>query len=64
MRKFYDALVEALNDAIAIAQGEDTRAARAVGDLRKVMLPGGEKEWEVLAIGYPEGSTQNPTRRP
>ena len=25
----------------------------AVGDLRKVVLPGGEKEWEVLAIGYP-----------
>jgi transcription elongation factor GreB len=27
----------------------------AVGDLRRVQLPGGEKEWEVLAIGYPEG---------
>ena len=26
----------------------------AVGDLRKVVLPGGTKEWEVLAIGYPE----------
>jgi len=25
----------------------------AVGDLRRVNLPGGEKEWEVLAIGYP-----------
>ena len=25
----------------------------AVGDLRKVTLPGGEKEWEVLVIGYP-----------
>ncbi len=25
----------------------------AVGDLRTVRLPGGEKEWEVLAIGYP-----------
>lgn len=25
----------------------------AVGDLRKVMLPGGEKEWEVLGIAYP-----------
>ena len=24
-----------------------------VGDLRKVVLPGGTKEWEVLAIGYP-----------
>ncbi len=28
----------------------------AVGDLRRVVLPGGEKEWEVLAISYPEGS--------
>ncbi len=26
----------------------------AVGDLRKVNLPGGEKEWEVLAISYPD----------
>jgi transcription elongation factor GreB len=25
----------------------------AVGDLRKVRLPGGEKEWEVVAIEYP-----------
>lgn len=25
----------------------------AVGDLRRVHLPGGEKEWEVLAISYP-----------
>jgi transcription elongation factor GreB len=24
----------------------------AVGDLRRVVLPGGEKEWEVVAIGY------------
>ena len=24
-----------------------------VGDLRRVMLPGGEKEWEVLSITYP-----------
>ena len=28
----------------------------AVGDLRKVRLPGGEKEWEVMAISYPEGT--------
>jgi transcription elongation factor GreB len=28
------------------------RGARA-GDLRKVKLPGGEKEWEVIAITYP-----------
>jgi len=27
----------------------------AVGDLRRVRLPGGEKEWEVVAIGYPGG---------
>jgi len=27
----------------------------AVGDLRTVRLPGGEKEWEVLAIEYPQG---------
>ena len=26
----------------------------AVGDLRRVTLPGGEKEWEVLAVAYPE----------
>ena len=26
----------------------------ALGDLRRVVLPGGEKEWEVLAISYPE----------
>ncbi|MCX7677371.1 MAG: GreA/GreB family elongation factor, partial [Alteraurantiacibacter sp.] len=26
----------------------------AVGDVRRVRLPGGEKEWEVLAITYPE----------
>ena len=25
----------------------------AVGDLRTVRLPGGEKEWEVLAVEYP-----------
>ena len=25
----------------------------AVGDLRKVVLPSGTKEWEVMAIGYP-----------
>jgi transcription elongation factor GreB len=26
----------------------------SVGDLRRVHLPGGEKEWEVVAIAYPE----------
>jgi len=25
----------------------------AVGDLRRVKLPGGEKEWEVLGVAYP-----------
>ena len=25
----------------------------AVGDLRRVTLPGGDKEWEVIAIAYP-----------
>ncbi len=25
----------------------------AIGDLRRVFLPGGEKEWEVVEIGYP-----------
>lgn len=38
--------------------GWDSPLARAlrggsVGDLRRVMLPGGEKEWEVMAIRYP-----------
>jgi transcription elongation factor GreB len=28
------------------------RGAR-IGDLRRVHLPGGEKEWEVMAIAYP-----------
>lgn len=27
----------------------------AIGDLRKVRLPSGEKEWEVIEISYPEG---------
>jgi len=26
----------------------------AVGDLRRVHLPGGEKEWEVIEIAYPD----------
>ncbi len=25
-----------------------------LGDLRRVTLPGGEKEWEVVAVSYPE----------
>ena len=28
----------------------------AVGDLRRVRLPGGEKEWEIVAIQYPASS--------
>ncbi|MEP7006500.1 MAG: GreA/GreB family elongation factor, partial [Sphingomonas bacterium] len=33
-----------------------SRALRgaAVGDLRRVILPAGEREYEVIAIGYPE----------
>ncbi len=27
-----------------------------IGDLRRVRLPGGEKEWEVIAISYPQGT--------
>jgi transcription elongation factor GreB len=39
--------------------GWDSPIARAlrgaaVGDVRRVMLPGGIKEWEILAISYPE----------
>lgn len=29
----------------------------SVGDMRTVRLPGGEREWEVLAISYPEKVT-------
>jgi transcription elongation factor GreB len=46
-------------DASAARVGWSAPIARALrgaaqGDCRKVMLPGGEKEWEVLAISYPE----------
>jgi len=46
-------------DATARRIGWSAPIARAlrgarVGDLRKVTLPGGEKEWEVMAITYPE----------
>jgi transcription elongation factor GreB len=36
-----------------------SRAIRgaAIGDLRRVKLPGGEKQWEVISITYPEGDT-------
>jgi transcription elongation factor GreB len=45
-------------DATASKIGWSAPLARAlrgaaVGDLRKVRLPGGEKEWEVLALRYP-----------
>jgi transcription elongation factor GreB len=45
-------------DATARLIGWSAPLARAlrgarVGDLRKVTLPGGEKEWEVVAISYP-----------
>jgi transcription elongation factor GreB len=45
-------------DATARRIGWSAPIARAlrgakVGDLRKVHLPGGEKEWEVLSIRYP-----------
>lgn len=45
-------------DATARRIGWSAPIARAlrgakVGDLRKVKLPGGEKEWEVMAISYP-----------
>jgi transcription elongation factor GreB len=35
------------------------RGAR-IGDLRRVHLPGGEKEWEVIAISYPEQTGTRP----
>ena len=46
-------------DASAGKVGWSTPIARAlrgaaVGDLRTVRLPGGEKEWELVAISYPE----------
>ncbi len=48
-------------DASAGLIGWSAPMARAlrgagVGDLRKVALPGGEKEWEVVAIEYPKAS--------
>ena len=46
-------------DASAGRIGWDSPLSRALrgaglGDLRKVQLPGGEKEWEVVGIGYPD----------
>ena len=47
-------------DATARRIGWSAPIARAlrgarVGDLRKVRLPSGEKEWEVMEITFPEG---------
>ena len=47
-------------DATAGRIGWSAPLARALrgagmGDLRKVVLPGGEKEWEVVGIAYPQG---------
>ncbi|MBU0554594.1 MAG: transcription elongation factor GreB [Alphaproteobacteria bacterium] len=46
-------------DASESRIGWDTPLARAlrgatVGDLRRVELPGGSKEWEIVTISYPE----------
>ena len=46
-------------DSTAGAIGWSAPLARALrgaalGDVRKVVLPGGEKDWEVIAITYPE----------
>lgn len=46
-------------DATAGLVGWSAPLARALrgaglGDLRRVVLPGGEKEWEVVAISYPD----------
>lgn len=48
-------------DASAARIGWSAPLARAlrgaaVGDLRRVHLPSGEKEWEVMEIGYPDGT--------
>jgi transcription elongation factor GreB len=48
-------------DATAHRIGWSAPIARAlrgarVGDVRKVVLPGGEKAWEVMAISYPDGA--------
>ena len=48
-------------DASAGRIGWSAPLARALrgaglGDLRKVRLPAGEKEWEVIAISYPQGA--------
>ncbi len=49
-------------DAGAARIGWSSPMARALhgaqlGDVRKVLLPAGEKEWEVIAISYPDRQT-------
>ena len=51
-----DSFVDLLSTRARIGWGAPlARALRgaALGDLRKVRLPGGEKEWEVVDIAYP-----------
>lgn len=48
-------------DASAGLIGRSAPIAKAlrgagIGDLRRVVLPGGEKEWEVMSVSYPEGA--------
>ncbi len=45
-----DATLGLIGWSVPIAQA--LRGA-AMGDLRRVVLPGGEKEWEVMEIAYP-----------
>ena len=59
-RKILTLIGDDEQDATANLIGWSAPIARAlrgarVGDLRKVVLPGGEKEWEVTAISYPVG---------
>ena len=59
-RKMLTLIGDDEQDATANLIGWSAPIARAlrgarVGDLRKVVLPGGEKEWEVTAISYPVG---------
>ena len=46
---------EVLAFAGAIGLVPTARALAAVGDLRRVTLPAGEREYEVIAIAYPAG---------
>jgi transcription elongation factor GreB len=51
------------SDASAGRIGWSSPMARAlrgsvVGDVRRVVLPSGEREWEVVAIGYPDQTSR------